>query len=262
VTTRALTLLILALGLALPAAAQEPPQPVPPGFGDEPRPLEPQRTESPRWGTFEVSLGGYRPNIDSDPSLGGKTPFTTAFGTGRSLIVRVDLAYSLFVDFGSLDVGIGGGFTEKFGKGVFTSNGAPSPDSTAIKIIPIRLSVTYRFDVLANRYRWMPLAPYARVSLDRYNWWVTNGAGDVSNAQGRAGRGATNGYSFSGGVALLLDAIDPGLAREMDRDTGINHTYLFVDFTKSFIRDFGSSSSWDLSDTNAVSISGGLLFVF
>ena len=47
----------------------------------------------------------------------------------------------------------------------------------------------------------------------------------------------------------------------MDRDTGINHTYLFVDFTKSYVNGFGSSSSWDLSD-DRVTISGGLLFQF
>ena len=48
----------------------------------------------------------------------------------------------------------------------------------------------------------------------------------------------------------------------MDRDTGINHTYIFVDVTKSYINDFGSASSWNLSDDRNIAISGGLLFVF
>ena len=73
--------------------------------------------------------------------------------------------------------------------------------------------------------------------------------------------GATNGYSFTGGLALLLDVIDPGLAREMDQDTGINDTYLFVDFTRSYIDDFGDRRSWDMSD-NRITVAGGLLFVF
>jgi hypothetical protein len=86
--------------------------------------------------------------------------------------------------------------------------------------------------------------------------------GNTSKAGNRSGSGATNGYSFGGGLALLLDSLDPTLARDMDRDTGINHTYLFVEFTKSYIKDFGSSSSWNLSDDRKVAISGGLMFQF
>ena len=72
--------------------------------------------------------------------------------------------------------------------------------------------------MLANQYRWMPLAPYARFSLERYNWWVNNGSGNTANADGKSGSGATNGCSFTGGIAILLDAIDPDLARERDRE--------------------------------------------
>ncbi len=217
-----------------------------------------QPTKSPRWGTFELSLSGYRPRIDAE--FGGRAaPFEAAFGGGRNLMFRADLAYTVFRDFGSLDVGIGGGYWEKSGHG-FLPDGTASGDSTALKVIPSRLSVTYRFDVLAERWS-IPLAPYARVSFDRYWWWVTNGSGGTATSGGKSGWGATNGYSFSGGVALLLDVIDPELAREMDRDVGINHTYAFVDFTKSYVSDFGSSSSWDMSD-DRVTIAGGLMFVF
>jgi hypothetical protein len=229
------------LAAAVPAAAQE------------------SKYASPRWGAFEMSVGSYRPNIDSE--FGGSGPFSTIFGSGRGVMFRADFAYSLFVGYGSLDLGIGVGYTQRTGKGQ-TLAGAASADDTSIKIVPTRLSLTYRFDVLALRYRWLPLAPYGRVSLERYNWWVTNGSGDFASAGGKSGRGATNGYSFSGGLALLLNSLDPTLGRDMDRDTGINQTYLFVEFTKSYIKDFGSSSSWNLSDDRKVALSGGLLFVF
>jgi hypothetical protein len=233
--------LAVTLAAALPTAAQEA-----------------SEYASPRWGSFEFSLGGYRPNIDSE--FGGTGPFSTAFGGKRALMFRADFTYTLFASYGSIDVGIGAGYTQKTGKGQLPAGGVSS-DDTSLKIIPTRLTLTYRFDVLAIRHRWFPLTPYARISLDRYNWWVTNGLGNTAKAGDRSGRGATNGYSFSGGLAFLLDAIDPRLAREMDRDTGINHTYVFVDFTKSYIKDFGSGTSWNLSD-DRVTISGGLLFVF
>ncbi len=214
--------------------------------------------ESPRWGAFELSLGGYKPRIDTEFG-GAATPWATAFGDGRGLIFRADLSRSLFVGYGSLDVGIGAGYFEKSGHGLLP-DGTVSADETAFKMIPLRLTLTYRFDVLADRYG-IPLTPYGRVSLDRYQWWVNNGSGSTSSSGGKSGSGATNGYSFSGGLALLLDFFDQGLAREMDRDTGINHTYLFVDVTKSYVSDFHSRTSWDLSDEK-VSVSGGILFVF
>lgn len=231
-----------ALATAFPSAAQLAAQP------------------SPRWGALELSLSGYRPSIDAE--FGGRaSPYQAAFGGSRNIMFRADLAYALIADHGSLELGFGAGYWEKYGHG-FELSGAPSSDPTALKIVPTRISLTYRFDVLANRYRWLPLAPYARLSLDRYWWWVNDGSGSTANASGKPGYGATNGYSLSAGVALDLGAIDPGLAGEMDRDTGINHTYLFVDFTKSYIRDFDSSRSWDLSDDRAVTVSGGLLFAF
>ena len=51
------------------------------------------------------------------------------------------------------------------------------------------------------------------------------------------------------------------LARELDNDTGINHTMLVFDVSKTRMDDFGSKKSWDLSDTKPT-YSFGLLFVF
>ena len=219
----------------------------------------PAAAESPRFGSFEFTLSGYRPSIDQEFGPGTKGPYATAFGGGRGLLFRADVAHSLFTSFGTLDVGIGAGYFEKYGHGQLPGGGRAA-DSTAFKVIPVRVSATYRFDYLATQYN-IPLAPYARASLERYQWWVTNGAGNTANSNGLTGSGATNGYSGSLGVALLLNFFDPGVAREMDRDLGINHTYLFVDVTKSYIDDFGSGQSWNLSD-DKTTIAGGLLFVF
>jgi len=241
----------LALAAALPAAAQ---------------PTAARSTAaqpSPRWGTFELSFSAYRPNIDAEFG-GSAAPYNAAFGGNHNPMLRLDFAKALLTGYGELDVGIGVGYWEKYGHGFNPPElgGGPSSDPTALKIVPTRLSVTYHFDQLAEMYRWFPLAPYVRFSLERYNWWVNNGSGNTAEAGARSGYGSTNGYSISGGIAVLLDSIDPDLAREADRDTGINHTYLFVDFTKSYIKDFGSSSSWDLSPDRSVVISGGILFVF
>jgi hypothetical protein len=215
-----------------------------------------------------MSLETFRPNIDAE--FGGRAaPYEAAFGGKRNIMFRADVAYSLIANYGSLDLGFGAGYWEKYGHGFNLPtvpgqplSGGPSSDPTSMKVVPTRLTLTYRYDVLSNQYRWFPLAPYARFALDRYWWWVNNGAGNTANSAGKTGSGATNGYSITGGIALDLGAIDTSLAREMDRETGINHTYLFVEITKSWVKDFGSSSSWDLSDDRSASFAGGILFVF
>ncbi|HEY7723909.1 MAG TPA: MXAN_2562 family outer membrane beta-barrel protein, partial [Anaeromyxobacteraceae bacterium] len=107
------------------------------------------------------------------------------------------------------------------------------------------------------------LVPYGRLALERWQWWVTNGGGGTASVGGGPeGSGATTGWAAAGGVAFLLDFLDPGMAREMDRDVGVNHTYLFAEVGRARVDDFGSKKSWQLSNDRKLSWSGGILFVF
>ncbi len=220
----------------------------------------PARAESPRWGSVDLGASTYRPSIDSQSGLAAPLPYQQIFGNGRGWMFRVGVSRALFTQAGSLEVGVKTGYFRDSGKSlqVDPTTGAitnqKSADTTSFNIVPSSLTLTYRFDLLADRWS-IPLAPYGRVALERYNWWVTGGPGSSTKT------GATNGYSATGGIAFLLDFLDPDLARELDADTGINHTYLFLDVTKSWVKDFGSSKSWDLSDEKA-SVAFGMMFVF
>ncbi len=219
----------------------------------------PARAESPRWGSFQLQMASYRPNIDAEFG-GAATPYRDIFGSGRSWMFKAQLASSVYSSFGTLDVGLGAGWFEKTGKGFIQGTTTPSGDDTSLRIVPLSLSITYRLDAFVDR---IPLAPYARASLERWQWWVTNGGGGTASViGGPSGEGATNGWSAGLGVCFLLDFLDPGLGREMDRDTGINHTYLFLEATRIKVDDFGSKKSWDLSNDKSLAWSGGILFVF
>ncbi len=211
------------------------------------------RAESGLWGSFELSAGTYRPDIDAEFS-GTTAPFGGAFGTSRSWQFRVGASRNVFTGYGTLEVGVAAGYMQASGHAV-KLDGTRSSDETSFKIVPTSVHATYRLDVLADRWG-VPLAPYARASLERYNWWVNDASGK------RVMEGATNGWSFAGGLAILLDFFDPSLARELDMDSGINHTYLFAEARKTKVNDFGSSKSWDLSDTGTLSYAFGMLFVF
>jgi hypothetical protein len=212
-------------------------------------------TSSPRWGSFELGAGPYTPNVDSEFS--GAAPYNQVFGSGQRWMFRAGVGKSLYTGFGDLEVGLRTGFFRAAGRAVFLDSNnvyQRSGDETSFNVIPTSLTLTYYFDYLAERYRWLPITLYGRGALERYNWWTNTTAGTSKH-------GATNGWSVTGGVALLLDSIDPGFARDLDNETGINHTYLFFDITHAKVDDFGSSKSFDLSPTKAA-YAFGLLMVF
>ncbi len=222
----------------------------------------PARAESPRFGSFDLRFNTYRPDIDSE-FHGTATPYADSFGTSRALMVQGIFSRSLFVnDTLAADLGFGVGYWEKHGAGVCTScNPVQYGDSTSIRIIPLTLAATARLDWLLYKAG-VPLAPYLRLSLHDYLWWTYGGGGGVAVAAGgQRGSGMTLGWSATAGLGLALDFIDTQLGREMDYDTGINHTILYADVTKAWIDDFGSKSSWNLSP-DALQWSIGLLFVF
>lgn len=213
--------------------------------------------ESPRWGSFTLRGQTYRPNVDAEFG-GAETPYEDVFGTGRGWTFRGDFGRTVWDSkgYGALEVALGTGYFADFGKAILQGSDPPAPsaDDTTLRIVPLTLSVAYRFDWLSRRHD-VPVMLYGKASLERFNWWVTDGAGDTTEA------GATNGFSFTGGIGFLLDFLDPTLAREMERDTGVKDTWLVLDVTTSFVDDFGSGKSWDLSD-ESVSIGFGLMFVF
>jgi len=209
------------------------------------------QTPSPRWGSLELGGGPYLPRVDHEFS--GKTPWRDVFGGAPAPMWRLHVAKAVYAGAGgSVEVGVRTGFFTKPGHAV-DKGGAPTADRATFNIIPTSLTLTYRADQLYEGWR-IPLVPYARLALERYNWWT---AKESKWTQ----RGATNGFSGSLGAALVIDSLDPTAARDLDNEMGVNHTALYFDVTKSRVDDFGSGRSWDLSE-NRLLWSAGLLLVF
>jgi hypothetical protein len=242
----------IALALALAAAA-----------APAPSAADVLLKESPRWGSFQLSISAYRPDVDSEFG-GAASPYAEVFGSSRPLLFQVLFGRSLWVtEVGTLDVGMGVGYWQAYGRGISATTGTRG-DTTSLLVVPITVAVTYRFDVLYDKWR-IPFEPYVRGALLDYLWWASLG-GQVSAVtlpDGREvrGQGGTFGWSGTVGVALVLDFFDPTLARQMDQDTGINRTLLFFDVTWAGVDDFGSSRSWQLGPGYGM-WSAGLQFVF
>jgi len=219
----------------------------------------PARGESPRRNMLEVQVGPYTPEVDR--SFTAATPYADSFGSDSLWSFGLYMDFQFWQEVGTLAVGAGARYGWVDGHAVEPE----SSDETALNIVPLTLGVTYRFDYLQQRAG-IPLVPYVHAGLEWAIWWVTNGKNEIANTraatspyEGRTALSNTFGFYAGGGLQLHLDFFSESMATEFDSESGVNNSYLFVDFTRHELNDFYSSASIDLSDS---ALSFGLMFEF
>lgn len=220
--------------------------------------LSPARSlaESPRDYAFELKFGPYRPQADSEHSLGGAHPFEDIYGAGNAFMTQVEIDVELWRGFGTAGIGGSTGFVQHLGKGLF-KNGERSNDTTAFNVMPCALSLVYRFDYLQYKLG-LPVVPFAKAGFAYYFWWITDAEGETSSAKGFNGKGGSAGLQYQAGLQLLLDSFDEKSAMNLDVDFGVNNTYIFAEYFKAEVHDF-NDHSLVLSD---VSFMAGIMMEF
>jgi hypothetical protein len=229
--TRAVALGIAVVLTALPGEAQE--------MSDVP-------TQTPRSGAVEIRLGGYKPALDAEEALDeGERPYADTFGASSMLLVELEMQRFFYQGIGTAGVSVSLGYAEKYAAAL-TEADVPSAERTGLHVLPIRVRGVYRFDYPA--FRWgIPLVPYIKPGLVFTPWWSTKGGEIESPEDGGTGKGLKFGWEVAGGVAFLLDVLEPRLARDFDSDLGVNHSYLFAEYTYAKVNNFGGKG-FDLSD--------------
>jgi len=214
------------------------------------------RAESPRNVMVELKFGPFRPDVDREFST--KTPWADAFGQTQFLMTQLELDWEVFTKVGVVALGGTIGYSRAKGHSRLPT-GEKSEDATSFHVMPMSLSLIYRFDWAAHRYN-IPLVPVAKGGIDGWFWWATNGVGQVSRSKdGAAGRGATFGGHASVGLMFLLDVLAQGMAKTFDNELGVNNTYLFAEYGWYWMDDFGASKSINLSYRNFLA---GIAFEF
>ncbi|MFA6034369.1 MAG: MXAN_2562 family outer membrane beta-barrel protein, partial [Myxococcota bacterium] len=218
--------------------------------------------ESPRNFQLEIKFGPFYPMyIDKEKALHGTAPYRTTFGNTSLLMTQIEFDYIVYDKMGTVSVGGSFGFWQAVGKGrvLIPGGSQQSTDTTVFNIIPLAVDVAYRFDYFATKKNF-PLVPYVKFGIDCYTWWVTDGLGSTDSfIPGTKPYGAKWGFHVSGGLAFLLDFIDPNTANDFDVSTGINNTYIFAEWVMSRINNFGQAKGFNLSSDTFMA---GLMFEF
>lgn len=103
-------------------------------------------------------------------------------------------------------------------------------------VIPMYTGVTYRADFFKNQV----IVPFVSAGLDLGFSTQASKTGATQN-----GVRLYEGYYYSGGVELCLNAFDPASGRELDSRVGINGVYLVALYTQS--EPLSSSETVNLS---------------
>ncbi len=200
--------------------------------------------------------GNYESFVGLDGATHSGPPFYDVYGSKHRLLTELELDRDVWKGFGSVSVGLTGGYAEFYGHGMKlcagydasvgclaqAAGGAGYLQQVAVNssfhLVPVRLLGTYRFDVLVPRG--IPLVPFIRGGLDWVLYWNAEQSGQISfvaNDAGVKGLGLTTGYEGAIGLELLLDWLDAEIGNDAWRDLGIAHTYLLVEYVDQIIQN-------------------------
>jgi hypothetical protein len=197
---------------------------------------------SPQNFAAEIRFAPFTPDIDSDPSLQGATPFATTFGSGPSLLVSAEFDWQALriPHLGSLGPGVGAGYTKFSGPAQFVTehNGTfISGEDTSLEIYPFYGVLVFRADAIWRELR-VPLVPYAKAGVGYALWRASNTLG-TSHSQGVVGLGHSLGSHVALGLALNLNPFDEYAAKTFDDSMGVNSTSLFAEWTREDLDGLG-----------------------
>ena len=223
--------------------------------------------ETPQHFMFELRFGPYRPDIDSDPTLHGATPYGDTFGTPPHLMLGLELDYQAYriPHLGTIGPGLSVahvGISRQ--AGFVTPHTSPdgtvvtsSAESTSFEIFPMYAVAVFRADVFARDYH-VPLVPYLKAGAGLAFWRGYNDAG-TSSVGGIAAKGHTFGTHVAVGLAFNLNGLDQYTARNFDTAVGVNNTYLYWEYYASALNGIGQTDALRVGNSSWVM---GLAFEF
>ena len=208
--------------------------------------------ESPQRFAFEFKMGPYLPDVDR--SFGdGLGPYAQIFGETndqgiadeeprKGLFTVFSFEYQFYDLGGPFSVGTSIGIFQDRAKALLANpteeTARSSADTVRFNVIPVTLLLGYRFELLADRFK-VPLVPYVRGGLGYGFWWSRGANGNIStDSTGTKGRGGSWGWQVNLGGMLRLDWLERASSLDLDRVTGINHTYLFGEYQFSRLDGF------------------------
>ncbi len=192
------------------------------------------------WGNFTFDGGSYAYKDATIQSIYGQ----------RGVDFRVSAGVQLFR---YAEVNVGVGLITKKGFTV-DSTGQTSAEYTRLQMAPFSLDARLRLHVIDEQ----PVVPFGGVGVDWVFWRET--PLDADKVPVAAGRivGSKLGWHWDAGVNILLDTFAPNRASELEARSGINDTWLTIQYRRQIVGKTGDAGL----DLDGWTLSGGLKIDF
>lgn len=188
------------------------------------------RDETPSWMSFEFKYGQARGLSDNTSRIYGPWLGYTGIEIGPQLfrVLEFDLGLGLYRRNGQSADDIGAG----------------SGDGIRLEAMPLSLGTTGRLHIFDEQ----PIVPHIGVGIDIVFWReVGINADNMPDADTRV-TGSKTGWHWKTGGAILLDHFAPRQASMLEATTGINDTWLIVEYRRQyFFGDGPALSGWSVS---------------
>ncbi|VAW83160.1 hypothetical protein MNBD_GAMMA16-454 [hydrothermal vent metagenome] len=162
----------------------------------------------PYW-SAEFKLGQFHPNLDD---------WDRFYSDDNMNQYSVALAYKVLRQ---LEIGLEASYMSEDGRGVLPLNNQVGGE-VDYTLVPVSAYIILRAIFSENQL----VVPYVGGGVTRMSYKQNVTAGDET-------KGNTNGIYYKAGIQLLLDRIDLGAAQAVQRDFGVDNTYLFFEFAKT-----------------------------
>lgn len=193
-----------------------------------------RRDETPAWANFEIQYASFQFDDGS---------YQQVYGNSAGNL-RVQAGLQLF-RYAELDLGVG--YLYSTGNTVDAS-GTSSREEVFLEWLPVDLSASLRLHIIDEQ----PIVPYGQIGMD-YVFWRENPLDADGRFTGAEVGGGKFGWHWGVGGNILLDMFSPRRASMLEATTGINDTWLVIEYRQQYIGAGGSGL-----DLSGWSISGGL----
>lgn len=126
-----------------------------------------------------------------------------------------------------VELGVGTGFLRKKGF-LLDASGEPSDEWDKLTVVPLTADLSLRLDFFPEQL----VVPYGRVGADYWFWWEKWYVYEGSEADD-ARRGGKPGWHWAVGGHVLLDPLDKRAASRMRAVSGIDDTFLTVEYRQT-----------------------------